>query len=296
MSQTIEALIARVSTLEEMQSSVKSTNSKAYPCPVGVCDKSFGRSDHLHRHIKTSTDSEHKKKHNVLLGRKYCFPCEKSFNRTSDLVRHEKNRHKEFNRFEDDHEDQQLIAKNDEALEKLEENNLYSPHLIGQFIESEFAAPALTSGYHAAGQSGDVSTDGSGFFDVEDSQMHPSSRFSNSSQVPPPVGYCTDGQAGDTSTNESGFFDLEDFHEHSHILPSGSYYTSRQIGDTSTRGSGFFDLEDSHKHSQILASYSGERVSDAPTGENGFFKMQVSRLHRQSSYGQPHFSSNSQTL
>ena len=133
-----------------------------------------------------------------------------------------KNRHKEFNRFEDDHEDQQLIAKNDEALEKLEENNLHSPHLIGQFIESEFTAPALTSGYHTARKSGDASTDGSGFFDVEDSQMHPSSRFSNSSQVPPPVSYCTDGQAGDTSINESGFFDLEDFHQHSQILLSES--------------------------------------------------------------------------
>jgi len=297
MLQTIEALAARVSILEGMQSSIHPTNSKAYSCPVGDCDKSFTRSDHLHRHITKSTDPEHKKKHSVLLERKYCFPCKKPFSRPSDLVRHEKNSHKDFNRFEEDLGDQQLIAKNNEALEKLEENTLHSPHLIGQSIEVQLTAPGLTSGYHAAGQSGDVLADGSGFLNVEDSRIHPSSPFPDSSHVPPSVSYCTGGQAGDASINGSGFFDMEDFHEHSQILPSGSYYTGGQAGDTSTRGSGFFDMEDFREYPQILPSgyCTGEQVSNASTGENGFFDLQDSRIH-QSSYGQPHFSSNSQTL
>jgi len=297
MSQTIEALAARVSILEGMQSSIHPTNSKAYSCPVGDCDKSFTRSDHLHRHITKSTDPEHKKKHSVLLERKYCFPCKKPFSRPSDLVRHEKNSHKDFNRFKEDLGDQQLIAENNEALDKLEENTLHSPHLIGQPIEVQLTAPGLTSGYHAAGQSGDVLADGSGFLNVEDSRMHPSSPFPDSSHVPPSVSYCTGGQAGDASINGSGFFDMEDFHEHSQILPSGSYYTGGQAGDTSTRGSGFFDMEDFREYPQILPSgyCTGEQVSNASTGENGFFDLQDSRIH-QSSYGQPHFSSNSQTL
>ncbi|MCJ1473151.1 hypothetical protein MMC13_001802 [Lambiella insularis] len=319
----IEALAARVSILEGMQSSVHPTNLKAHSCPVGDCDKSFRRSDHLHRHIRSSTDSEHKKKHSILLERKYCFPCQKGFNRPCDLVRHEKNAHKDFNRFEEDLGDQQLMAKNNEALEQLDENILYSPHLIGQSIE--FQPPALTSGYHTVGQSGDVSTHGSGFFDVDDfhkhSQIMPSGSyytggqagdtstsgsgffdmedFNKHSQILPSGSYYTGGQAGDTSTSGSGFFDMEDFNKHSQILPSGSYYTGGQAGDTSTSGSGFFDMEDFNKHSQILPSgsyYTDGRIGDASTGGNGFFEMQDSRMHGLSSHGQPHFLSNSQIL
>jgi hypothetical protein len=94
MSQTIDALVARVSMLQEMWFSVKSTKSKAH-CLVKGCTKPFRRSDHLHGHMITSQDSGHKE-HSTLLNRTYCRPCQKSYKRPSDLLRHENKNHKNF--------------------------------------------------------------------------------------------------------------------------------------------------------------------------------------------------------
>lgn len=281
MLQTIEALAVHILILKKMQFFIHLTNLKAYSCSIEDCDKSFTRSNHLHRHITKSTNPEHKKKHSVLLKQKYCFLCKKPFSRSSDLVWHKKNSHKNFNRFEKDLEDQQLIVKNNKALKKLKENTLHSPHLIGQFIEVQLTAPGLTSSYHTVRQSDDVLVNDSGFLNVKDSQIHPSSSFSDSSHVPPSVSYCTDRQADNASINKSGFFDMKDFHEHSQILSSSSYYTGRQANNTSIRKSGFFNMKDFCEYSQILPSgyCTDKQVSNAFTEKNGFFDLQDLCIH-----------------
>ena len=93
--ETVETLKLQVSCLQRLLDGHTLQLSTQFSCRAVSCKKEFKRLEHLYRHIR---DQKHDPAHEplaILIDETHCVKCSTTYSRSTDLVRHEKQLHRE---------------------------------------------------------------------------------------------------------------------------------------------------------------------------------------------------------